>query len=282
MEQLIINKYISNTSIESLSKEFKMGKIKIKKILIDNNIPIKSKGGQIKYHNTTPIKKEYLNKNLSCKSCGKIYEDVENKSGGITNHIKSCFPSEDIPSSFKRRMYLKETGEYWHFKFFDLINKNKDVKINCSECGWETKDIKNITGSLSKHIEKNHGTINDYIEKHPDQIHLFTTISKSIEKNELFNNNDNFITCEICGEDFKTISNTHLKLHNITTQEYKLKYGENSLISENTKKEFITNLSKCDNNFYYRSKSEKEIEEFIKSLGVNVKVCDKKQLNGFE
>lgn len=282
MEQLIINKYISNTSIESLSKEFKMGKIKIKKILIDNNIPIKSKGGQIKYHNTSPLKTDYSDKNLSCKSCGKVYEDVENKSGGITNHIKTCFPSETIPSSFKRRMYLNDTGEYWHFKFFNIINKIEEMTIKCVECGWETKDTKNITGSLSKHIEKNHGTISDYIEKYPDQICLFTTISKMVEKNELFNNNDNFVTCEICGEHFKTISNTHLKLHNITTQDYKLKYGDNSLISENTKKEFIANLLKCDNNFYYRSKSEKEIEEFIKSLGVNVIVCDKKQLGGVE
>lgn len=282
MEQLIINRYKSNVSIESLAKEFKLGKNRIKKILLENNVPIKPKGGQIKYHNTIDSNTDYSDKILICKSCGKKYDDVENKSGGIITHIKKCFPSEVIPSSFKRRMYLTQTGEYWHFKFFNITNKIKDLTISCLECGWETKDIKNTTGSLSKHIERHHGTVNDYIEKYPEQLHLFTTITKFTERCELFNEKDNFISCKICGEQFKTISNTHLNLHNTTTQDYKLKYGENSLISENTKKEFVSNLSKCEHNFQYRSKSEIEIEEFIKSFGVNVVVCDKKQLNGVE
>jgi transposase len=49
MEQLIIEKYLNNYSIESLAKEFKVGKIKIKDILSKNNITLKSKGGQVKH-----------------------------------------------------------------------------------------------------------------------------------------------------------------------------------------------------------------------------------------
>ena len=38
------------------------------------------------------------------------------------------------------------------------------------------------------------------------------------------------INCKICNRDFeKLISNSHLKTHNISTVEYKLLHGENSL-----------------------------------------------------
>jgi hypothetical protein len=282
MEQSIIKKYNNNVSIESLCKEFKVGKLKIKKILLNNNIPIKSKGGQVKHKVIEKIELDYNNLILSCKCCGKQYEDIENKSGGISNHIKKCYPNETIPTSFKRRMYLNDTGKYWHFNFFNLIPKSTPISIKCLECDWNTIDVKNLSGALSKHIEKSHGSISDYILKHPSELKLFTSLSNSIERNELFNNNDNYVTCELCGEQFKTISNTHLISHNLTTDSYKNKFGENSLISKTTKNEFVSNLSKCETNFYYRSKSEKEIEEFIKSLGVNVNVCDKKQLNGVE
>lgn len=282
MEQIIIEKYNNNVSIESLCKEFKVGKLKIKKILFNNNIPIKSKGGQVKHKVVEKIELDYKNLILSCKCCGKQYEDIENKSGGITNHIKKCYPNETIPSSFKRRMYLNDTGKYWHFNFFNLIPKSTPISIKCLECDWNTIDVKNLSGSLSKHIEKSHGSISDYILKHPSELKLFTSLSNSIERDESFNNNDNYVTCELCGEQFKTISNTHLILHNFTTDSYKNKFGENSLISKTTKNKFVFNLSKCETNFYYRSKSEKEIEEFIISLGINVNVCDKKQLSGVE
>jgi|688.fasta_scaffold216548_2 hypothetical protein len=282
MEEIIIEKYNNNVSIESLCKEFKVGKLKIRQILLNNNVTIKSKGGQIKHKVVGKIKLNYNNLILSCKCCGKEYDDVENKSGGVTNHIKKCYPNEIIPSSFKRRMYLNDTGEYWHFNYFNLKTKSIPKSIKCLECNWSTVDVKNISGALSKHIENHHVSISEYVLKFPTELNLFTTLSNTIDRNTLFNDSDNYITCELCGEQFKTISNTHLTLHNITTEDYKNKFGENSLISKKTKDEFVSNLLKCDTNFYYRSKSEKEIEEFIKSLGVNINICDKKQLNGIE
>lgn len=282
MEQLIIEKYTSNISIESLAKEFKVGKLKIKQILLNNNIPLKSKGGQIKHKQIDKINPIIDGSVLSCKCCGKEYDDIENKSGGITNHIKKCYPNEPIPSSFKRRMYLNDNGEYWHLNYFDLKTKQNFVLIKCSECDWTTKDITNKSGSLSKHVEKNHGSISNYVIKFPSELKLFSKYSNFIDRESLFTDSDNYITCELCGEQFKTISNTHLSLHNVTINDYKNNFGEDSLISKNTKDEFIVNLSNCETNFYYRSKSEKEIEEYIKSLGVTVTVCDKKQLNGVE
>lgn len=282
MEDIIIEKYKDNVSIETLAKEFKVGKLKIKKILLSNNIPLKSKGGQIKHKQVKKIELDNKNIILSCKCCGKEYDDIENKSGGITNHIKKCYPNEVIPSSFKRRMYLTDTGNYWHFTYFNLITKPESTTIKCLECGWVTKDIVNKSGALSKHIENTHNSISDYVLKFPSELKLFTTLSNSIDRDVLFNETDNYVTCELCDEQFKMLSNTHLSSHNITTEEYKNKFGENSLISKKTKDTFVSNLLKCETNFYYRSKSEKEIEEYVKSLGVDVKVCDKKQLNGVE
>ncbi len=43
----------------------------------------------------------------------------------------------------------------------------------------------------------------------------------------------NRMTCIICGKKFKSITNTHLKKHNITPEEYKEKYGE--ITSQSTK-----------------------------------------------
>jgi len=276
----IIEKYKTNVSIETLCKEFNIGKLKLKKILLENNIPIKSKGGQIKHIFIEKV--EYSNLILSCKTCGKKYDDIENKSGGIITHIKKCSPNEKIPSSFKRRMYLNDTGKYWHFNYFNLVPKINDNVINCLECNWSTKDITNKTGALSKHIEKNHTSISEYVKKFPSELKLFTTYSNLIDREVLFSDSENYITCNLCGEQFKTISNTHLLLHETTINDYKNKFGENSLISNNTKNEFITNLNNCEINHSYRSNSEKEIEKFISDLGVVVKVCDKKQLGGVE
>jgi hypothetical protein len=282
MEEIIINKYQNNVSIDSLCKEFKLGKLKIKQILLNNNISIKPKGRQIKHIIVDKNKIDYSGFVLSCKCCGNEYHDVENKSGGIITHIKKCYPNEEIPSSYKRRMYLNDTGELWHFKFYNLIKKSTQKTIKCLECEWETIDVKNISGSLSKHIQKCHTSISEYVSKHPSELNLFSTLTNLTDREKLFNDNDTFVTCEICGEQFKTITNTHLSSHNITTEKYKNIYGENSLISKKTKENFVNNLKKCETNFYYRSKSEKEIEEFIKSLNINVVSCDKKQLNGIE
>ena len=60
--------------------------------------------------------------------------------------------------------------------------------------------------------------------------------------NEYFKNDENFVKCELCDEIFKTISSTHLQLHNTTPLEYKRKFGEDSLLSNTTKLKFQENL----------------------------------------
>lgn len=105
MDKEIISDYINeNVSIEKLALKYKIGKIKIKKILCDNNIDIKKRGGQQK-HNIVPFKYDLTNKNIKCKSCGKIFNDIDNKSGSLTDHMKICYPNIVIPSKLFRYNY---------------------------------------------------------------------------------------------------------------------------------------------------------------------------------
>jgi hypothetical protein len=275
--------YIAGKSINELCEIYKLGKLKIKSIITLDGIEIRKKGGVTK--NFSVVKKDLSEFSIKCKQCEKIFINVDNKNGSIIEHIKNCYPNIDILSSFKRRAYLQNTGMPWHLNYFDLIPKIHKEFLNCKICNWKTNDLKNITGSLTKHIVNNHFSISEYVNKYPSEIYLFSNYNKFVERDKLFKDSDNFVLCEICKEPFKTISNTHLSLHGLNTDEYVKLYGNNSLVSRNKKIEYLNNLNNLNNSSYipkYRSEDEIEIEEFIKSLGINYIICDKKILNGAE
>jgi hypothetical protein len=280
METEIIKRYSEGgISLETLCKEFKIGKLKVKKILTDNNIPLNSKGGQTKYtHNN--IKPEIDPHILECKKCLKRYNDYENKSGAITDHIKECFPNVEIPTAFKRRMYLKQYKEHFHTQFFNKCEIVNTPTIKCPICEWETSDINNITGSLTKHIELNHSTITDFIGSYPDYEFYFNTFKKLKAREEDLSIEDNFVICKICDEKMKILSNTHLSLHNITADEYKLKYGE--IISKNLNESYINRLMTTEPNTPFRSEPENEICDFLSEIGVEYLTNNKSALNGTE
>jgi len=180
-------------------------------------------------------------------------------------------------------MYLNQHGKHWHLDYFNVIEKPLTQTITCLDCGWETRDIDNKTGALTKHIETNHQPIESYVEKYPSEYIHFPTFTKLTERDELFNNSENCVKCELCDELFKTISSTHLQLHNTTPIEYKKKFGEDSLFSNTSKLKFQDNL--ITNNLTrhtYRSKSEIEIFDYLKSLRLNVISSNKKELGGIE
>lgn len=282
MEKEIINEYLNtNISIEKLALKYKTGKLKIKAILENNNIEMKKRGGQQKY-TSIPFKFELNNKILSCKICGEKFNDIENKSGALTKHIEKCNPTIEIPNKLFRTNYKKTTGEYWHFKFFNIIDKFETKTIKCPECDWNTIDLTNKSGVFTKHVLSNHGDINNFIKKHNDLKYLFNVYNNINERNnELINNS---VVCKICGKNFKYINNKHLKTHNITLDEYKLKYLNTSFISESTidklKISYEKNLKYYESNF--RSNPENEISKIIENCGVLVSLNNKDVLNGVE
>ena len=280
METEIIKQYTKGgISLETLCKEFKIGKLKLRKILKDNNIPINSKGGQTKYsHNN--LKPEIEPHQLECKKCFKKYNDYENKSGAITEHIKECNPHIVIPTAFKRRMYLKEHKEYFHTQFFNKREILNIPTIKCPICEWETSDINNTTGALTKHVETNHSTITDFIESYPDYKIYFNTLKKLKYRDEHFLSEDNYVVCKICNEKMMILSNTHLLIHNITADEYKLKYG--NIISKNLNESFTNRLISIESNIPFRSNPENEICDFLSEIGVGYLTNNKSILNGTE
>lgn len=277
MEENIVLLYTEDKmSINDICKRFKIGKLKVKNILSKNGIELNKKGGQKKH-----ILKEidysiYDNKVLKCKKTGKIIKDVLNRSGSVLTHLKTIY-NIDVPTLYKRNVITNTTGKLWYEEYFDLQNKEEKKKWYCPICEWETNDINNHGGFITRHT-KEHGfnNLKDFFDYYPS-----VRINLKEDKIDL-NDSKSFIDCKICGQVFKSISNTHLKSHNITQEEYKFRYGE--IFSENFKDECKVYLDKgrvnIENNF--TSKAQKEILDYISDLGFGVINNDKKSLGGVE
>lgn len=283
MEKDIINEYLNNNmSIEKLSLKYKIGKIKLKKILSDNSIDLKQRGGQQK-HIFTPFKYNLTDKIVECKVCSKQYNDIENKSGSLIEHMKICYPTVKIPSKLFRSNYKNDNGEYWHFQYFKIIDKPENVDtLKCPECEWLTTDLTNKTGSFTKHILKSHGDVELFINEHTNLSHLFSKLINKLVKIENLKNDH--VICKICNEKLKSINNIHLKKHNITLNRYKQKYLGETTCSISTidklKLSYDNNLRLYEPD--YKSKAENEISEIIRSHGFIVENNNKKILNGTE
>ena len=87
----------------------------------------------------------------------------------------------------------------------------------------------------------------------------------------IMNEDDGRIYCQVCGKTFKSITQSHLKLHNITSDEYKQKYNvpmvpdglKNHMRLVNTKK--YKDLFKDKEN----KKSETELDDSIEEIPVD-------------
>ncbi len=275
----------SNTSIEKLAIKYKIGKIKVKQILSDNSVEIKHKGGQQK-HIFVPFKYDLTNKSIECKVCGKVYNDVENKSGSIVEHMKTCYPTIEMPSKLFRSNYKNDNGEYWHFQYFNIIEKPENTEVlKCPECDWYTTDLTNKTGSFTKHVEKQHNSVELFTQKYPYYNKYFNIHKLNSERLHKLHDDKNYVICQICGEKLKIINNTHIKTHNICVDDYKMKYYSSKITSDATgdilrKNMIITNTNMTPN---WSSNGETEIANFINSLNIETdKSRNRKLLNGKE
>jgi hypothetical protein len=273
----IVDLYLNGGSVESICKIFKTGKTTIKNVLINNNVPLKNRGGQVKHELVTIDYSKYENKILKCKKTSKIIRDPLNRSGFVVTHLKSVYNIE-LPSTYKRNMITKTTGRLWYEDYFDILDDdvNKE-KWFCPLCEWSTPDTTNLSGCVTKHI-KQHGyySLTEFFGYYPKN-----RFDIKIDKIDL-SNPKTFINCGICNQPFRSISNTHLKSHNTNLEEYKIKYGQ--IFSDDFKDECKIYLDNgrynIENNFI--SRGQKEISEYIESLGFIVLNNHKKSLNGVE
>lgn len=63
-----------------------------------------------------------------CKLDGKEFKDIINASGALISHLKENYPEIEIPSKWKRAKQFKETGHYWHERYYDIINTPDNIK----------------------------------------------------------------------------------------------------------------------------------------------------------
>jgi len=220
--------------------------------------------------NNYPLKNNYQ-LTLKCKKTNKIFVDYKNQSGVITSHILNIFPNIIIDSNYKRKSIEYKTGKFWYDNYF-TINYIPIKKVKkCSYCDWMTKDIYNKSGAYEKHLINIHNiNLKTHLKNYPED--------RDFIKKEIYNI---LITCKICNEEFKSITNTHLKeKHNITPEEYKLRYGY-YLISPKTRNKLIKTYNKYLK--FYSGNKKSKLEEFIKE-NVNIKFIEnnRKILNGKE
>jgi len=295
----IIELYVTKTvpSTHELGKMFNMGHKKISTILKDNGVEINKKGGQKKYSekifNQEEIDNTLSSKNKKiiaiCKVTGKVYNDYSNKSGTLILHIKDNFKDTIIPSQYKRNMLFKTTGKYWHENFFNLMEidiEQKPVR-KCRYCEWSTIDIDNKSGYYENHLKVTHNkTLDQYLNDFPEDSILHKNHVERVKRYEYLSNDDNSVTCEICGEKFGMITNTHLKnTHNITMKKYVELYGNPKIVS-NSISHYLSEKAIYNNEHVIKyssvSKEETELVEFIRNLGSEVITNDRKILKGKE
>lgn len=186
-------------------------------------------------------------KYFKCKICGKTYKN--NTSGNLYRHCQ--FHNIKVPSNYIRSKYEQNHNSNWFLQYFDLIEyrRNKQKKLYCPYhgCEWSTIDLENTSGCITTHLSTVHG-------KSPEEaiLEFPKTFTKNMwmqyfrdKKKQKFLNEDpgNRILCLACQEEFhkkrffKKITNTHLdSKHNITANEYKKRYSNNTLVSLATSK----------------------------------------------
>lgn len=290
MEDDLIKDYKKGLDIYSICAKYHIGKLKVKKILADNNIELRKRGGQPKNKvyvisdwkiEKYPEEEGFVYAAID-KNNGVKFYDHKNQGGFLTSHIKNTYGVE-IPTLYDRREYYKETGNYWWEQWFDIVKEEKKPTKKCPYCDWETTDVENKSGAFEVHLKEIHDISKfQYIKKFPDEKDYFRLVSPLLNR-QMEEDSKKFVTCKICGKKLAVIDNRHLSTHGIRKLEYIRKYGIEDIICNETyerlKENAIEINSKLENS--YESKGEKEIKEYIISKGFE---CNKNRslLNGEE
>lgn len=222
-------------------------------------------------------------KEIICKITQKKFKDIENKSGAITTHLKKL--GIDIPSSYKRREYFKKNNILWHMKFFELVEIDELEKFECKYCKWDTVDLSNKSGCYTTHLDKKHNkSIKEYLKEFPEESYKFNTFLEREKSKKETNKINNHVNCKICGLQVRYLTNSHLKKHNITPEEYKLKFGQENYASNTFKEKSRKILLEASKNIKksYVSKPEKDLKEFIEDLGFFILKNNRSIFNGIE
>lgn len=281
-DKLDIVELYKSQSIGSIAKKYNIGDRRVRKILVDFGVEIYDS------HLKTKSSDDYIEKNNArfpvvsghhyiavSKFDQKEFEDYLNKSGCLTNYIKSKLGIE-VPSLFKRKKYFHENNKQWFENWFDIILV-KDVdgpKKICPYCGWETSDVDNKSGMFMTHLLKEHGkTVEDYLLEYPEDCNYFKKQVAIIDKRERLKEKENFVICPLCGEKMEKITYWHLKnKHSIDYDVFRKKYPNAKVISDTMLLQTLSaqtqiNLTTPKKRFV--SKYEKEIQNLLNTYSID-------------
>lgn len=276
--------------IEALATKYHVGKLKIKSILSEAGIETKNRGGQSNNNGyVVPdwrIKKYPLVDGYHYvaidRLSGYITNDWNNTAGVLTTHIRKEY-AVDIPTLYDRRQYYMSTGNYWWEQWFDILLRENKTTKKCPYCDWETIDTENKSGCFELHLKTKHNmSKTDYISEHPEDKEYF--IGVSAQKNLILYDDENkYVVCNICGKRLRRIDMHHLRIHGITKQQYIEKYGDNNLTCTEYHNKVVNIIHEVNTHatFHKESVAENDIKNFIKSFGYRVK-SDRKILDGME
>jgi len=157
------------------------------------------------------------NKKAVCPICGYESDDYKNIAGSLTKHENKKHGGTDVN--------------------FQIREKQKEEKLKCPECEWTTTDTENKSGAFTIHVNENHDGVLSFIKDHPKHKRILPIQKRKEEKRK----KEEGVECQICGQHFDKLTNTHLKKHGITPTEYKIKY-ESKTYSE-------SHYEKCLNHY---------------------------------
>lgn len=293
METEIVKDYVDGMDIYSLCEKYHFGKLKIKKILIENGVELRKRGGQKKNKpyvvddwktEKYPLEEGYYYEAQS-KDGKFTTKDYMNNGGYLTTYIKENYGVE-IPTLYDRREYYKLSGNYWWEQWFNIVKIKKQKSKKCPYCNWETVDIENKSGVFEQHLMSVHNkTIKDYLSDYPNDIDYFPNFKKKKEKEILLDDEHNYVVCPICGKKFPKITYSHVHLkHNMSITEFKRKYPNYRIMSDGAieqirHEQLSANLVVSKHRFV--SKYERELQEWLTSKGIEFE-CNRQILIGKE
>lgn len=271
-----------NSSIEDIATKYKISSLRVKSILINARAELHDP------HKKIVSTDDYIEKNSArfpkingyhyiavCKFDQKEFEDYLNKSGCLTNHIKTQLGIE-VPSLFKRKKYFHENNKQWVEQWFDIILVKDNVKNKkvCPYCGWETIDVNNKSGMFMTHLLKEHGkTIEEYLSEYPNDSEYFSKQASIIKRKQKLVNKENFVICPLCGEKMEKITYWHIKnKHNMDYEEFRKSYPKtkvisDTMLSQTLSAQTLTNLVVSKKRFI--SKYEEELQNLLKKHSVD-------------